>query len=185
MPETSLAVPDGMRLSDWWESRDVPRSTAFRLLKIAGLEPEKARVDGSRSPVSFLNAAQVAALDALRERMAAGATVAQLEGALAVHRRPETAQDEPEEPEAIAPGPELLLARLEAGELAIRSGLPLSTAEVAWIMGARPGAAVVTRGRVTARRQARNVWSLEPSRDGLAPNPRRVARRSPAGPESS
>jgi hypothetical protein len=116
--------------------------------------------------VSFLNAAQVAALDALRDRMAAGATVAQLEGALAVHRRPETAQDEPEEPEATAPGPELLLARLEAGELAIRSGLPLSTAEVAWIMGARPGAAVVTRGRVTARRQARNVWSLEPSLAG-------------------
>lgn len=59
-----------MRLSDWWESRDVPRSTAFRLLKIAGIEPEKVRADGSRSPVSFLNTDQVAALDALRERMA-------------------------------------------------------------------------------------------------------------------
>ena len=60
MPETSLAVPDGMRLSDWWTTRDVPRSTAFRLLKIAGLEPEKARVDGSRSPVSSLIPFQVA-----------------------------------------------------------------------------------------------------------------------------
>jgi hypothetical protein len=163
MPDTSLAVPYGMRLSDWWESRDVPRSTAFRLLKVAGLEPEKVRAEGSRSPVSFLTADQVQLLDTLAERLKAGATIAQLEGALAVHRRPETPQDEPEEPDAIAPGPELLLARLEAGELAIRSGLPLTTAEVGWIMGARPGAAVVTRGRVTARRQARNVWSLEPS----------------------
>jgi len=163
MSDTSLAVPYGMRLSDWWESRDVPRSTAFRLLKVAGIEPEKVRAEGSRSPVSFLTADQVQVLDTLAERLKAGTTIAQLEGVLAVHRRPETPRDELEEPEAIAPGPELLLARLEAGELAIRSGLPLTTAEVGWIMGARPGAAVVTRGRVTARRQARNVWSLEPS----------------------
>lgn len=163
MSDTSLAVPYGMRFSEWWDSRDVPRSTAFRLLKVAGLEPEKVRAEGSRSPVSFLTADQVQMLDTLAERLKTGLTIAQLEGALAVHRRPETPQYEPEEPEAIASGPELLLARLEAGELAIRSGLPLTTAEVSWIMGARPGAAVVTRGRVTARRQARNVWSLEPS----------------------
>jgi hypothetical protein len=67
MPDTSLAVPDGLRLSDWWESRDVPRSTAFRLLKVAGLEPEKVRAEGSRSPVSFLTADQVQVLDALAE----------------------------------------------------------------------------------------------------------------------
>lgn len=154
-----------MRLSDWWESRAVPRSTAFRLLRIAGIEPEKVRADGSRSPVSFLTQPQVEALDALAAKVKGGASITQLEGALAVHRRPETAPDPIGEPEATPPGPELLLARLEAGERALRAGLPLSTAEVSWLLGAKPGAALVTRGRVTARRHGRNCWSLEPSQD--------------------
>lgn len=170
MPDTSLAVPDGLRLSDWWESRDVPRSTAFRLLKVAGLEPEKVRAEGSRSPVSFLTAEQVQVLDALAQRLKAGATIAQLEGAIARVSRPETAPD-PEPPPAVdGPGPALLLARLEAGQRAIAAGLPLTTGEVAWLLGARPGGDRVTRGRVTAVRHARNCWTLEPSRDGQAPD---------------
>ena len=165
MSEPSLAVPDGMRLSDWWESRAVPRSTAFRLVRIAGIEPEKVRVSGSQSPVSFLSAGQVQAMDALAERLKAGATIAQLEGALARVSRPETALDPTPPPSEAPPGPELLQARLAAGELALRTGLPLTTAEVTWLLGARPGAPLVKRGRVTARRHARNVWSLEPSQD--------------------
>jgi hypothetical protein len=160
MSEPSLAVPDGMRLSDWWESRAVPRSTAFRLLRIAGIEPEKVRADGSRSPVSFLSQPQVDALDALAAKVKGGASITQLEGALAVHRRPETAPDPIDEPDATPPGPDLLLDRLEAGERALRSGLPLSTSEVAWIIGARPGSATVTRGRIVATRHGRNVWTL-------------------------
>jgi hypothetical protein len=58
----------------------------------------------------------------------------------------------------------VLLARLEAAERAISSGLPLTTADVAWILGARPGSATVTRGGITATRHGRNVWSLAGAR---------------------
>jgi hypothetical protein len=59
-----------------------------------------------------------------------------------------------------------LRQRLEITDLAIRTGAPLSTAEVAQLMGARPGAAVVERGGLRARRLGRNVWKLSRSADG-------------------
>nr|WP_254217256.1 hypothetical protein [Synechococcus sp. CCY 9618] len=58
-----------------------------------------------------------------------------------------------------------LRQRLEITDLAIRTSAPLSTAEVTQLMGARPGAPVVERGGLTARRLARNVWKLSRSSD--------------------
>ncbi|KEF43175.1 MAG: hypothetical protein ER33_00065 [Cyanobium sp. CACIAM 14] len=58
-----------------------------------------------------------------------------------------------------------LRQRLEITDLAIRTGAPLSTAEVSQLMGARPGAAVVERGGLMARRLGRNVWKLSRSSD--------------------
>lgn len=56
-----------------------------------------------------------------------------------------------------------LRQRLEVTDLAIRTGAPLTTAEVGQLMGARPGAPVVQRGGLTARRLGRNVWKLSRS----------------------
>jgi hypothetical protein len=168
MPETSLAVPDGMTLSSWWELRRVPRSTAFKLVKIAGIEPGKVRMEGSRSPVSFLNAQQVGQLDALHQQMEQhGKSLAQLENALATVRRPEPSQAAAEPPAApVGPAQSRdVLKRLQVGQLAIETGMPLSKAEIAWLIGARPGGDVVTRGRVTARRTGRTHWILEPAQD--------------------
>jgi hypothetical protein len=53
-----------------------------------------------------------------------------------------------------------LRQRLELVDLALRTTAPLTTAEVAHLMGARPGAPVVERGGLVARRQSRNVWIL-------------------------
>jgi len=53
-----------------------------------------------------------------------------------------------------------LRQRLELVQLALQTGAPLSTAEVSHLMGARPGAAVVQRGGLIARRLSRNVWKL-------------------------
>jgi hypothetical protein len=53
-----------------------------------------------------------------------------------------------------------LRQRLELVQLALQTGAPLSTAEVTHLLGARPGAAVVQRGGLTARRLSRNVWKL-------------------------
>lgn len=56
-----------------------------------------------------------------------------------------------------------LRQRLELTQLALQTGAPLSTAEVAQLLGARPGAAVVERGGLKARRLSRNVWKLSRS----------------------
>ena len=58
-----------------------------------------------------------------------------------------------------------LRQRLELVQLALQTGAPLSTAEVSHLMGARPGAAVVQRGGLTARRLSRNVWKLSRSNE--------------------
>lgn len=55
--------------------------------------------------------------------------------------------------------------RLEALQLALQTGAPLSTAEVAHLLGARPGATELQRGGVTARRLGRNLWKLSRSGD--------------------
>jgi hypothetical protein len=56
-----------------------------------------------------------------------------------------------------------LRQRLELTQLALQTGAPLSTAEVSYLMGARPGSAEVERGGLRARRISRNVWKLSQS----------------------
>ena len=58
-----------------------------------------------------------------------------------------------------------LRQRLELVDLALRTSAPLSTAEVTQLLGARPGAAVVERGGLVARRLGRNVWKLSRSQE--------------------
>ena len=58
-----------------------------------------------------------------------------------------------------------LRQRLELVQLALQTGAPLSTAEVTLLMGARPAAAMVQRGGLTARRLSRNVWKLSRSNE--------------------
>jgi hypothetical protein len=58
-----------------------------------------------------------------------------------------------------------LRQRLELTDLAVRTGAPLSTAEVAVLLGARPGTPMVERGGLIARRISRNVWKLSRSGD--------------------
>lgn len=59
-----------------------------------------------------------------------------------------------------------LRQRLELVQLALDTGAPLSTAEVAHLLGARPGSADVVRGGLRARRLGRNVWKLSRSSSG-------------------
>jgi hypothetical protein len=56
-----------------------------------------------------------------------------------------------------------LRQRLELTDLALKTGAPLSTAEVSLLMGARPGSAHVERAGLVARRLSRNVWKLSRS----------------------
>ncbi len=57
----------------------------------------------------------------------------------------------------------VLRQRLELTALAIETGAPLSTSEVAHLLGARPGSSKTERGGLIARRISRNVWKLSRS----------------------
>lgn len=165
--ELVVAEIDRMALSAWYESHGVPRSTAFKLVKLAGIETTPMKVPSSRAPVAAINAEQKAKLDAMVEMLQAGVTVAEMErqiaGAMVASSSPaQTVSDDPG-PILHPADPSALLARLEAAERAIASGLGLSTSEAAWILGVKPGAAVVTRGGITATRTARNCWQLRRS----------------------
>jgi hypothetical protein len=155
-PEVDSAV----RFSSWYEEKGLSRSTAFRLLSISGIEPEKRRVEGSRSPVSFLSGDQQQKLDFLALELKNGKTLPELESRIVkaqdVSRSPESAPEE-----APLTKPSHLLQRLQALELAQRTGLGLSTAEVSWLLGVRPGSSSFVRGNVVIERQSRNCWTVQ------------------------
>ena len=50
--------------------------------------------------------------------------------------------------------------RLELIDLAIKTGAPISTAEVSFLMGAKPGKSRVERGGLIALKVSRNVWKI-------------------------
>jgi hypothetical protein len=163
------AEVDGLRVSALWESGDVSRTTTFELLKLARIEPEARRIPGSQRPVAVLNAEQERMMRALVQRLRDGVTLAQLraEAAAAIERvESRTVQDDPAPPTE-AHEPLSLLERLEGIEVALATGAPLTTADVRALLGVWPGAAVVQRGKVQARRMGRNLWVLE---SGTIPN---------------
>jgi hypothetical protein len=91
------------------------------------------------------------------------------QGALVPMESDGTAEADPMESDGPPPadpmesdGLQHLRRRLAALRDAVDLGAPLSTAEVALLLGARPGGAEVVRGRLRAVRQARNVWTIEP-----------------------
>ena len=50
--------------------------------------------------------------------------------------------------------------RLELIDLAIKTEAPISTAEVSFLMGAKPGKSRVERGGLVAIKVSRNVWRI-------------------------
>jgi len=50
--------------------------------------------------------------------------------------------------------------RLELVDLAIKTGAPLSTAEVSFLLGAKPGKSKIERAGLVAIKVSRNVWKI-------------------------
>tara|TARA_B100000212_G_scaffold72909_1_gene51475 strand:- start:70 stop:438 length:369 start_codon:yes stop_codon:yes gene_type:complete len=50
--------------------------------------------------------------------------------------------------------------RLELIDLAIKTGAPISTSEISFLMGAKPGKSRVERGGLVAIKVSRNVWKI-------------------------
>lgn len=155
------AVLDGVRLAELIESLPVSRGSVFELVKALGIETMKGPGPGGRGRVAWVGSHDADKLEAAAREVAAGRL--RIADVGAIVQRQQTPQAMPTVAPAVSPDSadgDGLLQRIEAAERALRTGFPLSTAEVAWIIGARPGAAVVDRGGIRAERLARNVWRL-------------------------
>lgn len=161
MDDTTLsALPDGMAVIAWREARGISRATVQRLLKAAGITPGRARIPGSRSPVAFLSADQLQLMDALADRLANGATVNELGGALVRQEAapaPELARASQNVPQARLSLPERL-ALLEAAE---RIGAPLTTEEAHQLLLVKPTGDAVTVGPLVLVRDGVNRWWIK------------------------
>jgi hypothetical protein len=159
-------IVDGIPLADLFRQLPLSRGSVFELIKALGIVTTSGKGPGGKGRVSWVSGADVARLR---------------EAAAAVHRKERKIADfahglqRQQLPRTLAPEPSAesedhadarqLLRRLDAAEKALRMGFPLTTAELTWILGVRPGAGIVTRAGIQASRNGRNVWRLELSAD--------------------
>lgn len=165
-PEVAATLAHGVAVADVIATGRLGRDSIYRLIRALGIKTFQGPGDGGRGRIAWISDADAMRLnDAAAAVTAKRATIGQYEAqaAGALVQAPQTLQTVPEvesaESAATTDGAELL-RRIDAAAAAAAIGFPLTTAETAWILGARPGAAVVTRGGLTATRTARNVWRL-------------------------
>lgn len=169
--DPAAAVVDGVRLAELTEALPVSRGSVFELVKALGITTMKGPGPDGRGRVAWVSAADADRLADAAQRVARGEVrIADLAGGLVSQRTPQTPQMGPaagSAPSADSADPAPFLARLEAAERAIRSGLGLTTTEAAWILGVKPGGSPITRGGIRATRTGWNCWRLEsvPSAD--------------------
>lgn len=170
---TADALPDGVRLTELIDQLPLSRGSVFELIKVLSIATVKGPGPSGRGRVAWLSAA-----DADRLRDAAGRVdrgevrIADIAGGLQRHPTRQTLQAAPVAASAHSANPDdpaPFLARLEAAERAIASGLGLTTMEVAWVLGVKPGASPLTRGGITATRTGWNCWRLTRSADSANP----------------
>ena len=161
-PDTADAAVDGIRLAELVEQLPVGRSSVFELIKVMGISTENGPGPGGRGRVAWVSAADADRLADAAERVSRKEVkIADLAHGLQRRRSPQTAIATPSAGSAESADPAPFLARLEAAERAIGSGLGLTTNETAWILGVRPGSSPLTRGGITATRTGWNCWRLE------------------------
>jgi hypothetical protein len=155
--DSADAAVDGVRLTELVDLLPLSRSSVFELLKVLAI-----KTTGGPGANGKGRAAWVSAADA--DRITEAATkvankevrIADLATGLQRRQTPQTAIRPASAVAADSTDPGPFLARLEAADRAIRSGLGLTTAETSWILGVKPGSAVLTRVGITA---TRNGWN--------------------------
>jgi hypothetical protein len=129
-------VPDGMLLSEWSAQNDVGRTTSYALVKVLkamGIPVRMVRRKGVAKPSQFLEGQALQAMNDLLAQHLNGISLSQLE---ADHTSAIVAAPQEEPAPKVEPFiPASLLARLQAADLAISTGLPLSRQELSWIVG--------------------------------------------------
>lgn len=157
---------DSVRLSDWIDAHpQVSRSTAYELLKLLAIEPERRRVPGSRKPVSHLTADHVATLEPWALALERGEPLSKVrdrlkQSGIEPAARPgptETVPNDQPEQSGIVPveqmaallgavlqaqqaSPPSPLARARALRQAAAEGLELTTTELSQLVGLSPAA---------------------------------------------
>ncbi len=159
------AVPDGVRLAELVDQLPLSRGSVFELVKVLGIVTTKGPGPGGRGRVAWLRTADADRLADAAARVARGEVrIADLAGGLQRPPTRQTLRTAPVAASAHSADPAdtaAFLARLEAAHRAICTGLGLSTAELTWLLGVKPGASPVTRGGITAIRTGWNCWRLQ------------------------
>ena len=154
-------MPDGIRLAELIAELPLSRGSVFELLKALGITTEKGPGPDGKGRVAWLSADSADRVTTAAQRVHRGEVrIADLQRQ-PTRQTPQTASVVLSAPSADSADPAPFLARLEAAERAITSGLGLTTAETAWILGVRPGSSPVTRGGITATRTGWNCWRLQ------------------------
>lgn len=158
-PESTTIV-DGIRLSELADELPVGRSSFFELLKRLGVVSLKGPGPNGKGRVAWVSQTEANRLRAAAYAVSTGTKkIAEFSTALTKAgsaKKPSTGSSDSGASADAAP----FLARLEAAERAVTSGLGLTTAETSWIFGVIPGSSPVTRGGLTATRTGKNCWIL-------------------------
>ena len=157
--DSADAVLDGIRLSELADELPVGRSSVFELLKRLAITTSKGPGPDGKGRVAWVSNEQANRLRAAAHAVNSGEKkIADFSAAIST-RTPQT-KKAPSVASADSADPSPFLARLEAAERAVASGLGLTTAETTWILGVNPGSSPVTRGGITATRTGKNCWLL-------------------------
>ena len=170
------AVPDGVRLAELCESLPLSRASVFEVVKALDITTRKGPGPGGRGRVAWVSSADADRISEACHWVDRGeGRIADLSQGLQRLPSRQTAAMVPRggsapasAPSAESADPAPFLARLQAAERAVRSGLGLTTAEVTWILGVRPGSSPIVRGGIRANRTGWNCWRLESAESGDA-----------------
>lgn len=154
------AIPDSVRLAEFAHGLPLSRASVFEVIKALAITTTKGPGPDGRGRVAYVSNADADRIAEACRRVDRGEVrIADL--AALQHRPSRQTALRPSSVPSAEPGDSAgFLARLEAAERAIGSGLGLTTAEVAWILGARPGRSPVDRGGIRATRTGWNCWRL-------------------------
>lgn len=156
--ETATSV-DGIRLAELAEELPLGRSSLFELLRAFKIVSVKGPGVSGKGRVAWVSTADADRLRAAAKAVHQGkARIADFAATLAKTSSQPLKRSPAPSTDATDASP--FLARLEAAERAVSSGLGLSTAELSWILGVLPGSSPLTRGGITATRTGKNCWHL-------------------------
>lgn len=157
--ESAVSV-DGARLTELIEALPLSRGSIFEIIKALGIVTTKGPGPGGKGRVAWVSNTDGERLFDAAHRVNKGEIrIADLASGL-------TQQTRHTPPLAVVADsadtndPKQFLARLEAAERAVCSGLGITTRELAWIIGVNPGGANITRGGLTCIKTGKNCWLL-------------------------